>query len=254
MKNNLNLNRLNAKGGGFPDQDDNSIEFQTASVSVYFKNIQEAIIYNINKADIVFGCVAWLTSVKIIDALYLKDNFSIIVSDQSPMIKLKKLRSHKNWIKINQLESDDNHFYTLSSAMHVGVEEGSVDATLSEVRRLLPEFLTLDSLHDQTDDSQALMHNKFLIFGKVDYSRKEIFELQAECWGKSNVSSDAEVLAYAKSRAKPIVTPYAVWTGSPNFTFNSELHLENGVLMHSESIAKSYFKEFCQIYLFSRSV
>lgn len=42
--------------------------------------------------------------------------------------------------------------------------------------------------------------------------------------------------------------PYAVWTGSLNFTFNSENSLENGLYIECPTVAMKYFNDFCRIF------
>lgn len=48
--------------------------------------------------------------------------------------------------------------------------------------------------------------------------------------------------------------PYAVWTGSYNFTINSSLSLENAIYIRNRVIAKAYAKEYYQISAISESL
>jgi hypothetical protein len=49
------------------------------------------------------------------------------------------------------------------------------------------------------------------------------------------------------------LAPYAVWTGSANFTRNSRASFENAVLIRDPAIAGAYFKEWMQIVKFSEA-
>lgn len=62
------------------------------------------------------------------------------------------------------------------------------------------------------------MHNKFLVFCNIE---------------------DRE--------GCEIVEPYAVWSGSFNFTYNAANSLENAVLIRQPEIVKAYYREFGQI-------
>ena len=44
------------------------------------------------------------------------------------------------------------------------------------------------------------------------------------------------------------ITPYAVWTGSYNFSYNSGNSLENAVYIRDEDIAKRYYDEWAWIF------
>ncbi|MNG29679.1 hypothetical protein D3C84_1151500 [compost metagenome] len=64
------------------------------------------------------------------------------------------------------------------------------------------------------------MHNKFIVFAKVDDGSIDTFET---------------------------ITPYAVWTGSFNFTKSATLSLENALFITDAKIVKAYFEEYGQI-------
>jgi len=62
------------------------------------------------------------------------------------------------------------------------------------------------------------MHNKFLIFAKVEESKEE--------------------------HGVEVVIPYAVWTGSFNLTKNATMSLENALYITDEEIVKVYFEKY----------
>ena len=71
------------------------------------------------------------------------------------------------------------------------------------------------------------MHNKFLVFCKVKNTGKDQFH---------------------------ILEPYAVWTGSFNFSYAASMSLENAIYLTEPNIVMAYFKEFAQIYAISEEL
>ena len=65
----------------------------------------------------------------------------------------------------------------------------------------------------------ARMHNKFLIFCKIE-----------------------------KNKKNKNIEPYAVWTGSLNMTDTATRSFENSVCVKDKKICKAYMKEWAQIY------
>ncbi len=65
------------------------------------------------------------------------------------------------------------------------------------------------------------MHNKFLVFAKVSPGSDE--------------------------HESETIEPYAVWTGSFNFTKNATKSLENALYITEPSIVKAFFDEYGQI-------
>jgi hypothetical protein len=67
MTNHNNLNEININDDhSYEKQTDNSVVGE--KISVYFKNQIEHLIKYIEKADVVIGCVAWLTNTQILEA------------------------------------------------------------------------------------------------------------------------------------------------------------------------------------------
>ncbi len=50
------------------------------------------------------------------------------------------------------------------------------------------------------------------------------------------------------------VRPYAVWTGSFNFTHNASRSFENAVYIEDEKIAQAYVDEYVQLLALSESL
>ncbi len=50
----------------------------------------------------------------------------------------------------------------------------------------------------------------------------------------------------------PIAEPYAVWTGSYNFSYTASLSLENALVTSRREIVDAYFKEWGQVVALSQ--
>ncbi len=74
------------------------------------------------------------------------------------------------------------------------------------------------------DESEpALMHNKIIVLAKID---------------PRNFRLD----------------PYAVWSGSCNFSFNASRSFENAIITYNRKVAVQYYKEYKQILARSESI
>ncbi|WP_017446854.1 phospholipase D-like domain-containing protein [Gayadomonas joobiniege] len=210
-----NLNEFQIENDGNFDQnfEDNSVS-DAKGIEVYFRNIESILLSHIEKADAVFGAVAWLTSYTILDALAKKDNVSIIVQKEDflrPDVGSRTDFKDTLRKKYRNLKCDLTRYSFGNILSSVSVAS---DPSLDPVRCV--------GNHNR-DKSPAFprMHNKFLIFSKVE------------------PSSDDHGIEK--------VTPYGVWTGSFNLTKNATLSLENALYIKDELIVKAYFREYGQI-------
>lgn len=251
----INLNTTDPVDDGFLKLDDNKIENQVASASCYFRNLKDEIIFSINKADAIFGCVGWLSHREIIDALVRKENVSIIVSEKSTSKNMQTLKAHNNWLKLSHLESKNNPFFTFLNQMNVGIEEPSADSKIDSIRKIVPRAILLQPNSDtsaEQEEFSTLMHNKFLVFAKVGFTKEELQNASAGYYANVLGASGFEPKDYIRTYNTPTISPYAVWTGSYNFTAHSDNHLENGLFICNDKIAEHYLNEFLQIYMLSR--
>lgn len=200
------------------DQKDFSVrEPQKCNVTVYFKNLRNNLIREIDKCDAVVGCVAWLTDYEVLDHLGMKKNVSIIVNKEdflrpdicSPFNFKYIIREKYSRLKneIYRCYYDDD-----SLVSHLSC---SSDPTIQPIRCVGIKGGRMD----------PKMHHKFLVFCS------EI---------KSNEDDDGS--GYNSS-----LQPYAVWSGSFNLTYNSNFSFENAILIYDEKIAKQYYKEWGQL-------
>lgn len=191
---------------------DHSLRVQGADVEVVFRNLESRLIDEINQADAVFGCVAWLTHEGVLQALALKKSACIVVQKEDFLRPDSKDVSRRRTRDLYQRVPGFSR-YALASTCHYSFagspsSEGvrCVGYSNSDPKRIAPR-----------------MHNKFLVF----------------CRGEE--ISDGEH-TYFRYR------PYAVWTGSFNLTFNAADSVENAVLIRNDEIAAAYAEEFGSIF------
>ncbi|WP_217525845.1 hypothetical protein [Vibrio metschnikovii] len=212
---NLNEYQLDNDGNFESGFIDNSI-YSSNGINVYFRDLEKHLISHINKADLVVGAVAWLTSESILDVLASVKNVQIVVQKEDflrPDIYSRnnwksKLRSKYDALKCNLTRYEFGNILSSASI----ASDPSIDA----VRCV--------GNHNK-DKAPAFprMHNKFLIFARVQ-------EIQG---------------SFGHTHYK--VTPYGVWTGSFNLTKNASMSLENALYITESDIVDAYFKEYGQI-------
>ena len=186
-------------------------------VSVYFRDLTDKAIQHIRKADVVFGCVAWLTHYRIMEALAsLKFGASIVVQKED-FLK-PDINPMSDWVATLRKKYDA---ITCSLCRFelpdpVGSMSMNCDPEIEGVR-------CVGECNVSRKPSFPRMHNKFLVFAEA-----------------TRVSS-------RKGPTGVKIIPYAVWTGSLNFSLSSSLSFENAVVLYNSKVAKQYFREFCQI-------
>lgn len=203
-----NLNSVLIKDDcyGSPQHDNSSENYQ---VKVYFKNLEEQLIKHINDADSVFGCVAWLTSERLLYALSKKST-SIVVQKEDLWRPDLDAERHFNWKE--KLRTQYNSIQTKYCRYDLpgpGLSIGG-DPTIEGIR-------CVGYYNRERKPASPRMHHKFLVFTKKS------------------------------PRGDNMPSPYAVWTGSFNFTYNGTQSFENAVYIDDDCIAWSYFSEYQQI-------
>lgn len=188
-------------------------DFNSGDINVYFRNIKQRLMNHIFDADIVVGCVAWLTDFDILECLSTK-NVSIIVQKEDFL--RPDMNSGVNWkgnirkaydklkFGYDRYDFEDNIMSSLSVASDPSVEPVRCVGNYNSDKK--PAF--------------PRMHNKFLVFCKYQ-------ELPEDDWGPEGT-----------------IKPYGVWTGSFNFTNNAGYSLENALYISDPLISMAYFKEY----------
>ena len=193
---------------------DNSATSPDGSVRVYFRDLEEALIANIRKARVVIGCVAWLTSKPILNALASVPNgVSIVVQKEDFLRPDLDTTGSMAWslsVLYSKLPETSGRY---SFPGLVSSLSCCADSTIAPVR-------CVGNHNREKAPSFPRMHNKFVLFCNVKEPEGSGF---------------------------PEITPYAVWTGSFNFSKNATFSFENAVVLTDEVVVQSYYREWGQI-------
>ena len=191
---------------------------------VYFKHLEAHLIEHIRESQVVMGCVAWLTSESIIEALSSKD--TAIVVQKEDFLR-PDLEARGGWPqRLREL------YRTLKCDLDRYAFPGLI-SNLSVCGD--PSIEPIRCVGNHNKDKAAAFprsHHKFVVFGKI-----------------VRVAPTPE-RAYAVTH----VVPYAVWTGSYNFTKNAGSSFENAVYIDDLSVVRAYVKEFSQVFALSESL
>lgn len=184
-------------------------------VDVYFRNLKNNLIEKINDADVVFGCVSWITDLDIIRALQKKTVMLVIQKERYLKPQADEYKSSKN------LREE-------YKKLHCSIELQSIGNQIGENMYYFFDpadpIVCVGEIKKEDGFSHPLMHNKFLVFAK---------------WCKDIPTKTKE---------------YAVWTGSFNFSKNASQSFENALYLIDPEIVNAYFQEFGQIWLLSEPV
>ena len=212
-KHEINLNNEYIRTDGY-DEKIKDFSRTGAGTSVYFKNLESCLVDLIGRAHVVVGCVAWMTNRPILEALRRKAGVSIIVQKEDFLRpdagKLHKPSLRKLYDSLTSL--DRSGFRLLGSMSTSGPRD------LEAVR----------CVGVRSSPVSPKMHHKFAVF----------------CERRESNDSAAEE-AFFDDYIVPV--PYAVWTGSFNFTYTGTCSFENAVYIEDPEISRAYFNEWEQV-------
>jgi hypothetical protein len=178
---------------------------------VYFRDIKQTLIEKIYGAEVVLGCVAWLTDADILNALAKK--CTSIVVQKEDFLRPDSGEYRRAYLKdlYGKITGD---IMRCEMAGTILTEVSYADANgIGGIR-------CVGNHNADKKPAHPRMHNKFIVFCKrVDMGDQY---------------------------QQPIV-PYAVWTGSFNFTYNATNSFENAVFIKNKKVARAYYREFAQI-------
>jgi hypothetical protein len=193
------------------------VKAKVAAVEAYFRNLEHHLISHVQRADAIVGCVAWLTSPSILRALArVKGGVSIIVQKEEFLRPDLGVRDFEEWRR--QLRSS---YAALRSLQCWPDTLNMVTQALNEGMRIEP--IRCAGIVREGCAAYPRMHHKFLVF----------------CKRRSLTCKSVE-----RESASDWPEPYAVWTGSFNFTNNGGHSLENAVFIEDRSVAQGYYEEW----------
>lgn len=173
----------------------------------------------------IIGCVAWLTSYKILNALAQCKNVQILVQKEDflrPDINTKNVNDWKKVLheKYNKISCDIERHQFKSPMGYLSVAS---DPTVDGIR-------CIGNHNSAKNPAFPRMHNKFLVFCKTHNLNSEVFSYDA----------------------------VSVWTGSFNLTQNATYSIENAISLNDKSgkneVINSYLKEHHQIFCISEKL
>ena len=226
-----NLNDLLVEDGGHDEEKYRAKELRRGShsiiddskdVQVFFRDIKSHLLNEIDKATGILGCVAWLTDGDVLDALANKAAAIVVQKEDflRPDIDFKNDSSWHRWLwdKYSKVEG------YISKLSLAGCVASEFDWKMFEER--ISGIRCVGNHNSDKVPASPRMHNKFMIFGMWELTYPDT----------SNPNYE-----------QIIFKPYAVWTGSFNFTKNAGYSLENAVLIKIPEVVDAYYQEFGHI-------
>jgi hypothetical protein len=250
MQENFNQEYIREENGAGQPLEDYSVSSKNKEISVYFRNLEDYLVKHIMEADIIVGAVAWLTNDKILEALKTRLGVALIINKIDKDEKLRELNDELPSIKSDVLQTTtlidcSQPEYNIEPIRCVGVRSKSKGKTIPR------------------------MHNKFIVFCKatredVGYRTKRTVEyfLENGSWKDKvinyEINEDYNGYNWLNNSdflmSIDYIKPYAVWTGSFNFTFNATKSFENTLYITQPSIVQAYFSEWSQLEWLSESL
>lgn len=192
-------------------------------ISMITNNVFEHVIQILNmyaRGRIVVGCVAWMSSTEIIDALSMAKRVAIIVNDED----------YSKWGH-NTVTPEK-----YSSLKGFGLHSG---CTFSQTwKRKIPHCPLTFAEFDRMEWDAVRCYGQTLV--------KEMDGVQGRSGGALFSSiMHAKYLVICNDNDMP----EWIWTGSINFTANSANNLEIGFLIHDPKLAMAAFYSFCVTFM-----
>ena len=219
----LNKTGLPTDGADMPLQDP-SMRAGGVDVEVVFRDLPGRLVAMIEEHPAVVGCVAWLTSGAVIEALAFREAVSIIVQKED-FLRPEPGGKRNAWARelreryetVQLVGPEHRTRYGMPAPLcHASV---CGDPTIEPIR-------CVGNHNTDASPAHPRMHNKFLVFGRI-------------------VERDERYCQSGRFHAE------AVWTGSFNFTDTAGLSFENAVIIRDERIAAAYALEYAQIAVLS---
>ena len=196
---------------GDSPQEDHSTSKPAVATEVVFRRHRDRLQTLVSEYPCVPGCVAWLTDMRILDALATREGVSILVQKED------FLRPDQDGVA--------DFAVTLRRAYErlAGIDRWSAPGIASQLSYCSTSTEAIRCVGNYNADKHPAwprMHNKFLVFCSEERGR-------AGCMD--------------------VLHPECVWTGSYNVTFNAQKSFENAVILRDPDIADAYAREWAQL-------
>ena len=196
-----------------------------SDLSVVFNDqCEPALVQAVDKYDSVVGCVAWLTSEKVLAALARKTAVAIVLQKED-FLRPDGVGKETLRRLYSECPSAARFDFPGTGALSMCADPS------------LPAFRCV-GVKKRKGSVTPIMHHKFLVFGNM----------RVECKKAQNVLRDLDPFEspYVEVEER-IFEPQAVWTGSYNPTRNANRSFENALLIEDSGLASIYYKEWVQI-------
>jgi hypothetical protein len=224
MKFDLNDIEPNADGG-VPDFVEQSRNHH-AEIDCYFDGLELALVRRMSEADLVVGCMAWMTNRAVLECLAKRPYGCQIVVQKEDFLRPGLVERNELQRLYGALDCPDRFALPLMTASGPSELSYCGDPSCDSVRVM--------GICHRKGENGPRMHHKFLVF----------------CRRVARVTENPdEFESYPDS-----FEPYAVWTGSFNATENATRSRENAVYIRSEPIARHYCAEWTRTLALSESL
>lgn len=186
--------------------------FDTHRGGVYFRNLREHLLDYIERAEYILGCCAWVTDMQILTALGRKKGVSILVQKE-------------DFLRPDGVAAmaDIRRLYMAIP----GTDRMSVGAgNLSTGGGWECEAIRSVGVRGDKHGLHPKMHHKFVLLCK---------------------GVDRDLTHEANYYEPDLISPYAVWTGSFNFTDVAGRSLENAIVLTDPRAVQAYHEEYKQV-------
>lgn len=190
--------------------------------TVHFRDLERHLIGHILRAPVVVGCVAWLTSEQILEALSRCEGVSIVVQKEDFL--RPDYCPRPNWARKLRTLYDALPGSICRSEDPVGI---LAVVSTGDLRFIEPIRCVGNHNRDRAPASPR-SHHKFVVFSRY----------RLDPVGDTGF-------------ARRSLEPYAAWTGSFNFTKNATCSLENALYTTDRHLARAFFEEWSQVCAFS---
>lgn len=277
MSENFNEENVREIGGQHERLKDYQTSSENGVITVYFRNLEQHLIKHIMDADVVIGAVAWVTSKNVLKALTTRLGVALLVNKEDSW-RPDLINQQKGYYKSPSQKAELKELYEdlpwLQRRFELG---GLVDRLTWEIEPIRCVGNYYDQSKIKTFPQSEMktfprMHNKFILFCKMKttergYGQERTVEYiyEESGWKKKVVKSKINDKYWQQNFSVPFhesgllletnyITPYAVWTGSFNFSKSATQSFENALYILDPSIIQAYLSEWNQIAALSESL
>lgn len=225
----LNAARIRTDCGQGERLTDNSLT--SGKVTAYFKDLEAQFVRHVHDADAVMGCMAWLTNKSLLRSLAEPRCGVQIIVQKEDFLR----PDGRDWDVLNHKVELRMAYDRLRPIPHRMTAPGKVSQMSYCGSEEIHGVRCVGNYNKSRKSAFPRMHNKFMVFCRANVVYHEETDMDLVRWWENG-----QIL-------RVDYTPYAVWTGSFNFSENATKSFENAVVIEDEKIAEAYCEEWSQI-------